>query len=277
MCAAQDQASQPQQSSPIQQPSATSSQVQQVIIIIIPPLPPRHDNLLLLLIVRHGVEQLLELVLGHLLAQLARLRQHDEPVLDVGRALLLDQADAPQPVGRLGLEDLVEDRLARFGCLSEGLAIRFCFSGAVAHAHGWVGGLARSSGGRYLLVVCHKSLSVYILYKPSLARRENQVVKGESAIASRYSLPLRLVLAAAAPSWPFGPATSLSLELLEASLSDLPMEVSQKQRLDTSGASPDLLQFCVLHLAELRAAWLCLGECGELGSLRQPPVAFAGF
>ena len=75
-------------------------------------------KLLLLLLIGHGVQQLLELRLCDLLPQLARLREHDESVLDVGGSLLLDEADAAQSVGRFGVEDLVEDALARVVVLS---------------------------------------------------------------------------------------------------------------------------------------------------------------
>lgn len=90
----------------------------QVIIVVVPSLAPAHDNLLLLLLVGHGVQQLLELCLCDLLPQLTRLREHDESVLDVGGSLLFDEADAAQSVGRFGVEDLVEDALARVVVLS---------------------------------------------------------------------------------------------------------------------------------------------------------------
>ena len=60
------------------------------------------------------VEHVLELVLGDLLAQLAGAGQGDEAVLNIGRALLLDEADAAQSVLGLGVQDLVQDGLARF-------------------------------------------------------------------------------------------------------------------------------------------------------------------
>ena len=93
---------------------AKSLQVQ-VVIVVIPHLAPADHNLLLLAIIRHRIQQLLELLLRDLLAQLPALREHDEPVLDLGGALLLDEADAAQPVGGFGVEDLVQDALAGFG------------------------------------------------------------------------------------------------------------------------------------------------------------------
>ena len=56
----------------------------------------------------------LSCVFRHLLPQLARLRERDEPVLDVSRALLLDEADASKAVGRFRVQNLVEDALAGF-------------------------------------------------------------------------------------------------------------------------------------------------------------------
>lgn len=94
-----------------------SSQIQQVIIVVVPALSPAHHNLLLLLVVRHGRQQVLELRLRHLLPQLARLRQREEPVLDVDCALLLDESDAAETVSGLGVEDLVEHLLSSFVCL----------------------------------------------------------------------------------------------------------------------------------------------------------------
>lgn len=87
--------------------------LQQIIqIIIIPAATPPVDNnllLLLFLLLRHGVQQVLELVLGDLCAQLAGAGEHDEAVLDVGGAGLLDEADAAEAVGGFGGQDLGED------------------------------------------------------------------------------------------------------------------------------------------------------------------------
>lgn len=100
---------------PPQSNPTTHSQIQQIIILIIPPLPSTDHNLLLLLILSHGGQEFLQLSLGDLLPQLARPRQRDQPVLDVGRARLLDESDAAQSVRGLGVQDLVQDRLAGFG------------------------------------------------------------------------------------------------------------------------------------------------------------------
>lgn len=48
------------------------------------------------------------------MAQLARLRQRNQAILNIVGALLLDKADAAQAVGRFGVQDLAEDVLARF-------------------------------------------------------------------------------------------------------------------------------------------------------------------
>lgn len=95
-------------------------ETEQVVVIVVPSLATINDDLLLL-VLRHGVEEILELGLGDLLAQLARLREHDEAVLDVVGALLLDEADAAQAVGRFGVQDLVEGVLAGVVLLSEGI------------------------------------------------------------------------------------------------------------------------------------------------------------
>lgn len=97
----------------------TDSNIKQIIVIVSPTLSPAHDNLLLLLLVGHGVEELLELLLGHLLPQLARLRQHDQPVFHLDRARLLDHPDAAQSVHGLGVQDLVQDAASCFGCVGD--------------------------------------------------------------------------------------------------------------------------------------------------------------
>lgn len=94
-------------------------QIQQIVIVIIPSLPSTNDNLLLLLVIRHGIQQLLQLVLSYFLAQLSRSRQHDQSVFDLSRALLLDEPDPAQSVRRLWVQNLVEDRLFCFRCFGE--------------------------------------------------------------------------------------------------------------------------------------------------------------
>lgn len=71
--------------------------------------------LILALVLGHGVQQLLELLLGNLLAQLAGLGEHDETGLDVSSAGFLDKADATQTIGGFGLEDLVQNSGAAVG------------------------------------------------------------------------------------------------------------------------------------------------------------------
>lgn len=98
--------------------SFQSLQIQQIIVIVIPSLPATHHNLLLLLVIRHGIQKILELCLRDLLAQLARLREHDEAVLDVGGTRFLDETDAAETVGGFGVENLAEGVLAGFVFLS---------------------------------------------------------------------------------------------------------------------------------------------------------------
>lgn len=73
--------------------------------------------LILALVLGHGVQQLLELVLGDLLAQLTGLGEHDETGFDVSSAGFLNKADATQTIGGFGLEDLVQDSGAAVGYL----------------------------------------------------------------------------------------------------------------------------------------------------------------
>lgn len=100
----------------IHQGTSPRLQVEQIVVII-PPLAPTDHYLLLLPVIRHRIQELLELSLSDLLPQLTRLGQHDEPVLHLGRALFLDEPDASQPVGRLRVQDLVEDVLSLLGFL----------------------------------------------------------------------------------------------------------------------------------------------------------------
>lgn len=98
-------------------PTITPSQIQQIIIVVVPTLAPVYDNFLLLLVLCDGGQELLELSLGDLAAQLSGLRQHDESVLDVLGPLFLDEANAAEAVRCLRVKDLVEDLLSRFGFL----------------------------------------------------------------------------------------------------------------------------------------------------------------
>ena len=107
-------------------PSTSLDILQQIIQIVIVPAAAAaaidHNlTLLLLLLLGDGAQQLLELVLGDLLAQLARAGEHDEAVLNVCGARLLDEADAAEAVGGFGGEDLGEDRGALVGCGGEGV------------------------------------------------------------------------------------------------------------------------------------------------------------
>lgn len=63
---------------------------------------------------RQARQHVLELVLRDLAAQLARLGEHQQAVLDGRGALLLDEADARKTVRCIGLENLVEEVLAGF-------------------------------------------------------------------------------------------------------------------------------------------------------------------
>lgn len=106
----------------------SQSKIKQIVVVVGPALSPADDDLLLLLLVGHGVEELLELLLGHFLSQLARLRQHDQSVLHLGRARFLDHPDATQSVHGLGVQDLVQDAGSCFGCVVPTRRVRQKFS-----------------------------------------------------------------------------------------------------------------------------------------------------
>jgi hypothetical protein len=94
------------------------SQIQQVIIIVPSSFPTVDHNLVFLLVLAlvlgNSVQELFKLVLGDLLAQLARLGQHDQAVFDIRGPGFLHKANAAQTVGGFGLEDLVQDRRSTF-------------------------------------------------------------------------------------------------------------------------------------------------------------------
>ncbi len=89
------------------------SQIEQVIIVIPATFAPANHNLvfflLLALVLGNSVQKLLELFLGHLLTDLAGLRQHHEPVFDVNRTRFLDHADTAEAIGSGRVEDLTHD------------------------------------------------------------------------------------------------------------------------------------------------------------------------
>lgn len=107
-------------------PRVDALQIKQVVVVVIPPTASLHDDFLLLLflLLGYGAQDVLQLVLGDLLAQLARPGQHDEAVLDVGGARFLDHADTAQTVGGLGEEDLGENGLAGLGFANTGVVVR---------------------------------------------------------------------------------------------------------------------------------------------------------
>lgn len=96
----------------------SSLQIQQIILILPTALSPINHKLMLLLILalilRNRIKQILQLVLRDLLAQLARLRKHDEPVFNIKGARFLDEADAVETVDGFGFEDLANDGRAAF-------------------------------------------------------------------------------------------------------------------------------------------------------------------
>lgn len=103
-------------------------QLLQLIIVIIPPAtPPVHHNFLLLFFIlfRDRAQNLLELLLRHLLPYLSGAREHDEPVLDVGGARFFDEPDPAEAVGGVGGQYLGEDvvALVRWGVLVVGLVV----------------------------------------------------------------------------------------------------------------------------------------------------------
>lgn len=88
--------------------------IQEILEIVVVPaaLASLHRDLLrLVLLLAHGLEDLLELLLVDLLPQLAGAGQLDEPALDIVGARGFYEANPPQPIGGIGLEDLGEDRL----------------------------------------------------------------------------------------------------------------------------------------------------------------------
>ena len=105
-----------------------SLQIKQVIILIPTPFPPADHNLLLtpLVVFLHRPQQLLQLLFRHLRPQLARPRQHDQPILHVDGAGLFDQADAPQTIGGFGQEDLREDGSSGVGCARQRILSLTC-------------------------------------------------------------------------------------------------------------------------------------------------------
>jgi hypothetical protein len=95
-------------------------QIQEVVVIVIPPSfsSTDHDFLFLLLfalIFGNCVQEFLELFLVDLLPQLARLRQGDEPVLDVGGTRFLDETYPAQAIRGRRVKNLVEDGCSSFG------------------------------------------------------------------------------------------------------------------------------------------------------------------
>lgn len=99
--------------------------VSEIIQVIIPRvLPPRDHHptahIILTLILREAAQQILELILRDLAAQLAGPRQHDQPILYIGRPRLLHQPYPTQSVGGFGFQDLGENVGARIGLLLSG-------------------------------------------------------------------------------------------------------------------------------------------------------------
>lgn len=87
-------------------------QIQQVVIIPATLSSVDHNLVLLLLlalVLRNRPQELFQLVLCHLLSQLARLGHHDQTVLDVGGARLFDETYPTQTVRGGGFEDLGEN------------------------------------------------------------------------------------------------------------------------------------------------------------------------
>ena len=94
----------------------------QLLIAIPPPSPtPINHNLLLLLLIllRHRAQNILQLVFRNLLSYLARPRQHNQTVLDISRAALFDESNAPETIRSVGRQDLREDVLSLIRCAEE--------------------------------------------------------------------------------------------------------------------------------------------------------------
>jgi hypothetical protein len=101
------------------QSSHILQQIIQIIVIPAPTSPPIYHNLtlLLLLLFGHCTQQLFQLLLGDLGAQLVGSREHYQPILYVGGARFFYQADAAEAVGGVRREDLRENALALGGFL----------------------------------------------------------------------------------------------------------------------------------------------------------------
>lgn len=100
--------------------SYTSSNVlvkQIVQIIIVPSAFPSlyFDSFLLLLLFGHGSEDVLELLFGDLLSQLAASCQHDQSVLDIFGAFSFDDSDSAKTICGGWFEDLRKNGCARIG------------------------------------------------------------------------------------------------------------------------------------------------------------------
>lgn len=98
------------------------SYIQQVIVIIPPAFAFTtidHDLVLLLvlaLVLRNRIQQILQLVLRDFLAELARLGEHDQTILDIHGPGLFDEANPAEAIGGGWIKDLVQDGGATFGC-----------------------------------------------------------------------------------------------------------------------------------------------------------------
>lgn len=112
-------------------PAISNILVEQVVQVIVIPaaFPPLDfDRLLLLLLFGHGSENVLELLLGNLLSQLATSCQHDQSVLDIVSAFSFDNSDSAKTICGGGFENLRKNRRARVGW-SEELGAVLIFSG----------------------------------------------------------------------------------------------------------------------------------------------------
>lgn len=89
------------------------------LLIAIPPASPPSLNYNLappfLFLLAHRPQNIFQLLLGHLLADLARARKRNQSVLDVCCPGCFDEPDAAESVGGVGEEDLREDVRALVG------------------------------------------------------------------------------------------------------------------------------------------------------------------
>lgn len=186
-------------------------EVEQIIVIVPTAFTPVEHNLvlfLLALVLGHGVQKFLELLFCHFLSQLTTLGKHYEPVLDIGCARFLHEADATQAVCGSRVKNLVHDGGAAFRWIVE--RVSELFEDPEPGRGVWSRAPKRSPCGlqkrmiTYIQLVCNSRLAL-VLYIFSPAR---------------HSLLLFLLVSALTRA-PASARATLLLELRKASSPDL--------------------------------------------------------